>query len=423
MILLISNQQPDVNKRGTKMNRLQQEICGFVEKDFETLVSLRREFHRHPETGRNEYWTQARIEAELDKLGLPHFRCAGTGVVAYVDGTGEGPAVCSEAGKPRCMALRADIDALPQTEQRETSWKSEIPGRMHACGHDVHLTSLIGTARALCAFRDRFAGRIILLFQPDEEHGYGAAQMVAAGAVDTATRCFGFHIAPELKVGTLAVPEGACNASVDRFVITIRGKATHIAYPHQGADALYMAAQIVVAAQSLVTRMSDPVTPLLIGFGRMEAGTAYNIGAESAVLEGTIRALDEELRQQTIARLDQLVQSTVSLYGGTASVEWGEFTRVQSNTAEAVREARQVAASLFGEDHLAFRKPAMIGEDVAEFIDAVGGCFAFIGTQDPNRPETAHPLHHSCLDVDENVFKVSVPMTAAYALAYMRGEV
>ena len=405
------------------MNELEKQICAFVEKDFDTLVALRREFHRHPEVGQNEYWTQTRIEEELDKLGLEHCRCAGTGIVAYVDGTGERPAVCSEAGKPRCMALRADIDALPQTEQHESAYKSEIPGRMHACGHDVHMTSLIGTARTLCAFRDRFSGRVILLFQPDEEHGFGAARMVAEGAVRSATRCFGFHIAPEFKVGTLAVPEGACNASVDRLVITVRGKATHIAYPHQGADALYMAAQIVVAAQSLVTRMSDPVTPLLIGFGKLEAGTAYNIGAETAVLEGTVRALDEDLRQQTIARLEQLVQSTVSLYGGTATVEWGDFTKVQSNTPEAVREARQVAASLFGEDCLAFRKPAMIGEDVAEFIDAVGGCFAFIGTQDPKRPETAHPLHHSCLDVDENVFKVSVPMTAAYALAYMRGEV
>lgn len=405
------------------MNELERQIKAFVEKDFDTLVSLRREFHRHPEVGRSEFWTAARIEEELDKLGLPHFRCAGTGIVAYVDGTGEGPAVLDGAGRPRCMALRADIDALPLEEQRESDFKSEHPGRMHACGHDVHLTSLIGTARTLCAFRDRFAGRIILLFQPDEEHGYGAKAMVEAGAVNGATRCFGFHIAPEFPVGTLALPEGACNASVDRFLMTIHGEPTHIAYPHQGADALYMAAQVVVAAQALVTRMSDPVSPLLIGFGRLEAGTAYNIGAGTAVLEGTIRTLDEQLRQKTVRRLEQLLQATVSLYGGTASVEWREFTKVQSNTAEAVREGRQVAASLFGEDCLVFRRPAMIGEDMSEFIDAVGGCFAFIGTQDPKRSETAHPLHHSCLDVDENVFKVSVPMTAAYALSYMRGEV
>ena len=405
------------------MNELERQISDFVENDFETLVSLRREFHRHPEVGQHEYWTTARIEEELDKLGLPHYRCTGTGVVACLDGAGEGPALPDAAGRPRCMALRADIDALPLEEQHESAYKSEQPGRMHACGHDVHLTSLIGTARTLCAFRDRFSGRIIFLFQPDEEHGYGARKMVEAGAVNDATRCFGFHIAPEFKVGTLALPDGACNASVDRFLMTIHGETTHIAYPHQGADALYMAAQFVVAAQSLVTRMSDPVSPLLIGFGKLQAGTAYNIGAGTAVLEGTIRALNEELRQKTIRRLEQLLQSTVTLYGGTASVEWRDFTKVQSNTPEAVRESRQVAASLFGEDCLVFRRPAMIGEDMSEFIDAVGGCFAFIGTQDPDRPETAHPLHHSCLDVDENVFRVSVPMTAAYALAYMRGEV
>ncbi len=405
------------------MNRLEQEITDFVERDFDALVSLRREFHRHPEVGQSEFWTAARIEEELDKLGLPHRRCVGTGIVAWLDGTGEGPAALDGAGRPRCMALRSDIDALPLTEQHESAYKSEFPGRMHACGHDVHMTSLIGAARALCAFRDRFTGRVILVFQPDEEHGYGGKRMVEAGAIDGATRCFGFHIAPELKVGTLALMEGAGNASVDWFRMTINGKVTHIAHPQQGVDALYIAAQIIVAAQALVTRLSDPVNPLLIGFGKLEAGTAYNIGAEKAVLEGTIRALDEELRHKTISRLEQLLQSTAALYGGTASIEWEEFAKVQYNTAEAVREARRVAASMFGEDRLVSRKATMIGEDIAEYINAVSGCFAFIGTQDPERPETAHPLHHACLDVDENVFKVSVPMTAAYTLAYMRGEI
>ncbi|MBQ4425338.1 MAG: amidohydrolase [Lachnospiraceae bacterium] len=405
------------------MNKLEEQITEFAEKDFDALVALRREFHRHPELGQEEFWTASRIEEELDKLGLAHHRCAGTGVVAYVDGTGEGPVLSDAAGRPRSMALRADIDALPLTEKHESDYKSEIPGRMHACGHDVHLTSLLGTARALCAFRDQFAGRIILVFQPDEENGFGGRRMVKEGAVDGATRCFGFHIAPELKVGTLGIMKGANNAGVYKFRMTIRGKGAHVASPHQGADALFMAAQVVVAAQALVTRMRDPIQPLLIGFGKLEAGAAYNIVADQAVLEGTVRALDPELQEQTLRRLDQLLQDTVSLYGGSASAEWNMISEMLINTDEAVEEARRVALSLFGEKRLVVRKQAMIGDDMSDFINEVSGCYAFIGTQNPGRPETVHPLHHVCLDVDEDVFKVSVPMTAAYALEYMRGEI
>ena len=404
------------------MNALEQQITEFVKNDRDFLVSLRRDFHRHPEIGQEEFRTAARIEEELDRLGLPHKRMAGTGVTAWIDGTGEGPVPLSPAGIPRCLALRADIDALPVTELNESSYQSTIPGRMHACGHDVHMTSLLGTARALAAFRGQFSGRILLIFQPSEENGFGGRRMVEEGSVNGVTRCFGFHIAPELKCGTVAVMEGANNASVDWFRITFRGEGTHAAYPHQGADALYMAAQTITAAQPLVTRLSDPAQPLLLGFGRLEAGTAYNIVADRAVLEGTIRALDPAARLKLIRSLEQLARDTAALYGGTAQIEWDVNGEMLINTAEAVREVRKTAVSLFGEECLAVRKPALIGDDMSDFINAVSGCYAFIGTQDPARPETAHPLHHACLDVDENVFLISVPLTAAYALEYMRGE-
>ena len=247
--------------------------------------------------------------------------------------------------------------------------------------------------------------------------------MVDEGAVKGATTSFGFHIAPELDCGTLAIMPGGNNASVDWFKIAIKGVGAHVAYPHQGADALYMAAQIVVAAQALVTRMSDPVDALLIGFGSLKAGVAYNIVADEALLEGTIRSLDPERRRITVAKLEELVRNTAQLYGGSATIEWDVNAKMLINEKESVLRARQVAASLFGPEKLVERKPALIGDDMSEFIDEVGGCYAFIGTRNPERPETAHPLHHVCLDVDEDVFKVSVPIMAGYALAYMRGEV
>ena len=405
------------------MDTLKQQILDFVDHDYDYLVSLRREFHRHPEIGCEEHWTAARIEAELDALSLPHHRLGGTGVVAYLDGEGEGPRAMTPVGQPRCMALRADIDALPLQEKRETPYKSEIPGMMHACGHDVHITSLIGAARCLAALKKQFTGRIILVFQPGEENGYGGKLMVDEGAVEGANCSFGFHVAPELLCGTLGLVPGPNNAAVDWFRIYIQGTGAHVAYPHQGADALYMAAQIVVNAQALVTRMHDPVEGLLIGFGKLEAGVAYNVVADSAYLEGTIRSLNPETREKTVARLNKLVEDTAALYGGSARVEWEETATMLINQPEAVAQARQVAASLFGPECLVDRKPALIGDDMSEFINAAGGCYAFIGTQNPARPETAHPLHHICLDVDEEVFKTSVPLMAGYALTYMRGEV
>lgn len=404
------------------MKPLEKEILNFVEQDFDYLRALRRDLHRHPEIGGEEHWTAARIEEELDKLGLSHHRLGGTGVVSRIDGRGKGALALTRSGKPRSMVLRADIDALPLQEQNPSAYQSERPGFMHACGHDVHTASLIGAARVLCALGDHFAGRVILVFQPGEENGYGGKVMVDEGAVEGATNSFGFHIAPELKVGTLAVVPGPNNASVDWFRIRIHGTGAHVAYPHQGADALYMAAQIVVAAQALVTRLSDPTDSLLIGFGKLEAGAAYNIVAGDALLEGTIRSLDPERRRITVAKLEELVQNTAKLYGGSAEIEWDVNAKMLINEAEAVHQARRTAVSLFGEAVLADRKPALIGDDMSEFIEAVGGCYAFIGTQNPKRPETSHPLHHVCLDVDEEVLKISVPLLTAYTLGYMRGE-
>lgn len=405
------------------MKGLERKIIEFVEKDYEYLVDLRRDFHRHPEIGGEEHWTAARIEEELDKLNMSHQRLAGTGVVAYVDGAGQEETPLAANDAPRSMLLRADIDGLPLTEQHESAYQSEIPGRMHACGHDVHTTSLLGTARALMAFRDSFSGRIILVFQPGEENGYGGKEMVDEGAADGATTSFGFHIAPEISRGCLAICEGANNASVDWFRISIEGTGAHVAYPHQGADALYMAAQIIVNAQSLVTRLHDPAEGLLLGFGRIESGVAYNVVADQALIEGTIRALDPETRRRTMERLENLVHHTASLYGGKARIEWQVNARMLINEKAAVKRAKQVATSLFGAEQLRDRKPAMIGDDMSEFIEAAGGCYAFIGTGDPARQETLHPLHHVCLDVDEKVFKISVPLMTAYALEYMRGEV
>ncbi len=405
------------------MNQIYENIKALAEKDLPYIKELRREFHRHPEIGSEEHWTAARIEEELDKISLPHYRLAGTGIVARLKGEGSGEARLTEQGLPRCMALRADIDGLPLQEMNESPYKSEIPGHMHACGHDVHTASLIGAARILQQCRKDFCGDILFIFQPGEENGYGGRLMVEEGAVKGATRCFGFHIAPELKLGTLALIPGPNNACCDWFCFKLTGTASHAAYPHQGADALYAAAQIVVAAQSLVTRLNNPQEPLLLTFGKLEAGVAYNIVAEQAVLEGTLRSLNPAMRAVIHEKLEKLARDTAALYGCSVGFQWEVNGQMLVNTPESVEEAWAVASSLFGPTCLVDRKPALIGDDMSDFINAASGSYAFIGTQNPQRPETALPLHHVCLDVDEDIFTLSVPLSAAYALAYMRGEV
>ena len=406
------------------MTSLEQTIYQEVLRDHPAVVALRRNLHRHPEIGKEEFYTQAKIEEELDKIGLKHWRSAGTGVMAKLEGTKNGPVLPAEDGRPRCIVLRADTDALPVQEQHECDYKSEIPGRMHACGHDGHTASLIGAARVLAAHRDLFAGTILFAFQPGEEIGYGGYAMVGEGQVDEATRSFGFHTASELPVGKVVLMSGPNNASVDWFRITIKGLGAHVSKPNLGTDALYIASQIVVALQSLVTRMSSPMDNLLIGVGKLQAGTAYNVIADHAEMEGTVRSLDPELRTLTQERIGTLVQHTAAIYGAEGSVQWDDFTPVLVNDETAAKEAQKIAVSLFGaENVITSRKPSLSGDDMAVFINKVPGVYAYVGSYDPKLPESGRSHHHPCFDIGEDCMIVSAALTVCYTLAYMRGEV
>ena len=406
------------------MTSFEQKIYDEVLRDHPAVVEFRRDLHRHPEIAREEFRSQARIEEELDKIGLAHWRSAGTGVMAKLEGTKPGPVLPAGDGRPRCLVLRADTDALPVDEKHECEYKSEIPDRMHACGHDGHTASLIGAARLLAAHRDLFSGTILFAFQPGEEVGYGGYAMVGEGQVDEATRSFGFHTASELPVGKVVLMPGPNNASVDWFRITVEGLSAHVSKPDLGVDALYIASQIVVALQSLVTRMSSPMNNLLIGVGKLNAGTAYNVIADHAEMEGTVRSLDPELRILTQQRIEALVQHTAALYGAEGSVEWDDFTPVLVNDEAATKEVQKIAFSLFGEENvITSRKPSLGGDDMAVFIDKVPGAYAYVGSCDPKLPESGRSHHHPCFDIGEDCLILSEALTVCYALAYMIGEV
>lgn len=381
------------------------------------LSHLRREFHQHPELSREEHWTCQRIERELDAIGITdHQRVDQTGVYAVFHG-----------GKPENSAenhvitLRCDTDALAMQEANtDLPYCSQTPGKMHACGHDAHTAALLGGAKLLYTHRQEFPGEIRLFFQHAEEIGHGGRVFVREGLLKGSKRVFGIHMASDLRVGTVGVKAGPNNASVDHFSIHVNGKAAHVSTPHLGADALYIASQIVVTLQALVTRRTSPVDPLLIGVGKFHSGTAYNIVAESADLEGTIRAFSPQTRAQAKAELDALCRETAKLYGGTAEVQWEDFAAPLWNDAAASQEASQIVTDLFGPDALISERALSLGgDDFAEFLLTVPGCYAYVGSRNEENPNTTQAHHNDHFDIDEYALVVGAALYAEYAARYL----
>ena len=373
------------------------------------LIALRREFHRAPELGLHEYHTAARIERELDRCGIPHERVGETAVVGHLTGNGNGSGL---------VVLRADIDALPIQETNDVPYRSQTPGMMHACGHDAHTTCLLGAAKVLSAHRADFGGEVRFLFQPAEEIGQGARPLIAAGMLDGAQRVFGLHTASDLPAGTVGVKPGANNAGVDHFIIRIHGKSAHVSTPQLGVDALYIASQIVVVVQGLVTRMTSPTEPVIIGIGKLNAGTTYNAVAEHAVMEGTTRTVSQESRDRIRRLVSETADSIAAIYGGTAEIVWTDFAAALINDAEVCREAAAVADSLLGEGHVVTdRELSLSGDNFAEFELYRPGAYAYLGTGNPDKPHTVVSNHNGGFDVDEDALVTGAALYAGYALA------
>lgn len=375
----------------------------------DSLTALRRDLHRHPELGLHEHRTAARIEQELDRCGIPHSRVGETGVLGILRGEGAGNDI---------IALRADIDALPIQETNAVPYRSETDGLMHACGHDAHTACLLGAADLLAAHRQDFGGEIRLIFQPAEEIGQGAKPFVEAGVLKGVSRVFGLHTAYDLPAGTVGLKPGLNNAAVDHFEIRIHGKSAHVSNPQMGTDALYIASQLVVALQAIVTRLSSPVEPLLIGVGKLNAGTAYNAVAESAVLEGTTRTVSQESRYRVQEQITRAAESISGIYGGSAKVIWTDFAAPLINDAQVCREAADVVDALCGAGHVTTERELSLGGDnFAEFQLYVPGAYAYLGTGNPALPATLVSNHNGGFDIDEAVLPLGAGLYAAYALS------
>lgn len=375
------------------------------------LIALRRDFHMHPELGLQEYRTASRIEEELDKLGVEHRRIGETGVWATIRGTGAGSGA---------VALRADIDALPILEKNDVPYRSQNDGVMHACGHDAHTACLLGAAKLLAANRGKFGGEVRLAFQAAEECANTTQNFFELGFLDGVKRVFGLHCAPDLPSDTVGLKPGPNNAGVDRFTITVRGRSTHVATPHLGVDALYVASQIVVELQAIVSRRTDPVEPLIIGVGTLHAGTTYNALAETAVMEGTTRTVTKETRARVREQVIRLAKDIAAVYGAEAEVDWVEFASPLINDAQAAAEVAALAREHWSEKRVVTdRAISLTGDDFAEYILDVPGAYAYLGTGDPVREQTRHNIHSADFEIDERALPLGAWLHAASAIHWL----
>lgn len=398
------------------MTEIESKLFEEIKNDHEYIVALRRHFHKHPEIAKEEFNTALKIEEELEKIGLEHKRVGETGVYAEIQGTGKS----ADGSALKTIVLRADIDALPIQETHICEYTSEIPGRMHACGHDAHTATLVGAARILNKHKDLFSGTIRLTFQSGEEIGYGARVFVNSGLLDGADRSFGMHAASNLPCGKVAVVPGPNNASVDWFKITVKGYPAHVSTPQLGSDAVYIASQIVISTQAIITRRSSPMDNVLVGIGTIKAGDAYNIVAQNAELEGTIRALTPEVRENTKKMLCEISEQTAKMFGGTAEIEFKDFTSPLINDEKSTEEVQKTAVKILGEENVIKSRPASLGgDDFAEYILKVPGTYAYFGTGNPAKEGTTSAHHDSKFDIDEDSLIQSVSLYTFYAIDFL----
>lgn len=357
-----------------------------------TLVRHRRAVHRNPELGFAEHRTAAYIEAELDRLGIPHRRAAGTGVVAVV---GEGP---------RCIGIRADMDALPITEAPgRDGYRSQTEGVSHACGHDAHVAVVLGLAELLQA--EQLLGAVVLYFQPAEEGPGGAEPMVAQGVLDDPTpeAIIALHVAAEYPVGTIALRAGPSTASDDTLKITIRGVGGHAAYPYLSVDPIPVAAQIVLAVQQLITREIDPVQPVVCTFGSIAGGTRHNIIAPEVRIEGTVRALHQHNRDLLLKRIPQLVTDIAGAHRAEAEVSVDPGYGVGVNDSSLIDLIEAAAAAVVPPDRVLRPPDPSLGAEDFYAFGSTGVPVAMFNLGVGNPAKGIEGAHHSPeFDVDED---------------------
>ncbi|MDQ3911800.1 MAG: amidohydrolase [Actinomycetota bacterium] len=372
----------------------------------EDIVTLRRNIHREPELGFDTEKTAEKVLSALDGLPLEiQTGIAENGVVATLRG---------EGGEGLTVALRADMDALPINEGTGLPFASEVEGKMHACGHDGHTSMLVGAARVLAQdhLRERLSGSVKFIFQPAEEGFAGGRAMVEEGTAEGVSSIFALHLWPGLPRGAVATKAGPIMAAADAFELVVKGSGGHGAMPHLTADAMAISAQIVTALQTIVSREVNPVEPAVLTVGEISAGTAFNIIPETVRLGGTVRTLDDDLRERMPERIEDLARGVAKGMRGDVELDYRFSYPVTRNEADAAGLALSVAGELFGEERaVELTHPSMGAEDFAFFLEKVPGAFIWLGVGDVSG------LHTPQFSFDEDILPQGSALLAALALA------
>jgi amidohydrolase len=383
---------------------IQSTIKSLAASYFEEYRSIRQYLHAHPELSFQEYETSKFVQAQLTKLGIPFTVMGETGVIGLIQGR----------NSDRIVALRADMDALPIQEENKIPYASTKDGVMHACGHDVHTTCLLGAARILHELKDEWDGTIKLIFQPGEEKNPGGASILIKEGVlknPVPQRIYGQHVHPQLEIGRMNFASGKVMASADEIYITVKGKGGHAAKPNLTADTILTAAQIVNALQQLISRNNNPLSPSVLSICAIQGGFTTNVIPSEVKMMGTFRAMDEKWRFEAHDRIRKIIESTAQANGAAVDLEISVGYPSVINDFTTTETARSLAKNLIGDEHVGEAEISLGAEDFGYYTQEIPGCFYRLGTGNIEKGIISG-VHTPTFDIDEEAIKMGISMMA-----------
>ena len=377
------------------------------------LAEIRSDFHKRPELAFQEQWTSRRIAEILREIGLDevHTGIAQTGVVGVLRGNSPG----------KTFALRADMDALPIQEENDVPYKSQNDGMMHACGHDVHITAVLGAAMILSKVKDTLNGNVKFIFQPAEEVAGGAKIMVEEGVLEKPPKVdaiIAMHVWPGIDEGTIGVKPGPAMAAMDKFEIIVRAPGGHGAMPHLTSDPVVAAAQIINSLQTVVSRSIDPIQPVVFSVCMIEGGHAFNIIPEEVRMVGTARTLDEGVKAKAIERVKDILKGIGEAMGVECQFNYMDGCPALINDPEMIGLIERAGTAVVGDENILELDPTMGGEDFTHFARSVPGAMFCLGVRNAEAGFTS-PVHRSTFDVSNRVLATGTAMMAQAALMYL----
>ncbi len=394
-------------------NDLNGELDRFMAGHEAELIEFRRDLHAHPEIGYHEHRTTRRVAQRLSAAGLrPAILPKGTGLVADIGGAPGGPVI----------ALRADLDALPISDEKDVPYRSVNAGTCHACGHDVHTAILVGAGLFLAgaAAAGALAGGVRLIFQPAEEVPGGAIDVLSAGGIASVERIFALHCDPRLDLGKVGTRTGAITAACDKITVRVTGPGGHTARPHLTADLVYALGKIITELPAALSRRVDPRSSLSLVWGRVSAGTTANAIPDDGIVEGTVRCLDDDAWHAAPDLLKALLESVASAYGVVADLTYQRNVPPTVNDGVSTAMLEAAADQVLGPDSVTSAPQSLGGEDFAWYLESIPGSLARLGTRTPGSADD-FDIHQAKFDVDERAIGLGVRLMAATALTALSG--